>query len=247
MSSGFVSGGTTDKPIERDDDWLKAQQEIEAGRQRKEEEARKHDGKSLYEVLQNNKAAKQEAFEESIRLKNQFRTLDEDEIEFLDSVLESTRAKEDAVKKETAEQLELFRQQQDDADRATLKEADTETATSPTPSDLQSPDSQWAINARKRKRAKDNDSIPGLKLRKSSSTSKEPISVLSAKSPASPTGAPSQNLPSVQKTEELERPQLPQTGPNISAGHTQSHPSTVPGKAQPGVLGLAVYSSDEDA
>lgn len=55
MSSGFVSGGTTDKPIERDDDWLKAQQEIEAGRQRKEEEARNHDGKSLYEVLQNNK------------------------------------------------------------------------------------------------------------------------------------------------------------------------------------------------
>lgn len=55
MSSGFVSGGTTDNPIERDDDWLKAQQEIEANRQRKEEEARSQGGKSLYEVLQNNK------------------------------------------------------------------------------------------------------------------------------------------------------------------------------------------------
>ena len=55
MSSGFVSGGTADKPTERDDEWLKAQQEIEATRRRKEEEGRQQGGKSLYEVLQNNK------------------------------------------------------------------------------------------------------------------------------------------------------------------------------------------------
>ncbi|KAI4171147.1 MAG: hypothetical protein LQ348_006989 [Seirophora lacunosa] len=246
MSSGFVSGGTTDNPIERDDDWLKAQQEIEANRQRKEEEARSQGGKSLYEVLQNNKAAKQEAFEESIRLKNQFRTLDEDEVEFLDSVLESTRAKEDAVKKETTEQLELFRRQQDEADKANLKEADTETTTAPSPSERQSPDSPWAVNARKRKRAKYNDTIPGLKLRKSSSTAKEPASVSSAKSPTSPARAPSEKLRSAQKTEEVERPQGPQTGPSTSVGHPQTHPTTGPAKPQVGVLGLAAYSSDED-
>lgn len=55
MSSGFVSGGTTDKPIPRDDEWLKAQQEIEENRRRKEEEGKQDGGKSLYEVLQNNK------------------------------------------------------------------------------------------------------------------------------------------------------------------------------------------------
>lgn len=55
MASGFVSGGTTDKPTERDDEWLKAQQEIEANRRRKEEESRQQGGKSLYEVLQSNK------------------------------------------------------------------------------------------------------------------------------------------------------------------------------------------------
>lgn len=55
MSSGFVSGGTTDAPIERDDEWLKAQQEIEANRRRKEEESRLEGGKTLYEVLQGNK------------------------------------------------------------------------------------------------------------------------------------------------------------------------------------------------
>ncbi len=55
MSSGFVSGGTSDKPIERDDEWLRAQQELEATRRRKEEESRHESGKTLYEVLQANK------------------------------------------------------------------------------------------------------------------------------------------------------------------------------------------------
>ena len=55
MSSGFVSGGTADKPIERDDEWLEAQQELEATRRRKEEESRQEGGKTLFEVLQANK------------------------------------------------------------------------------------------------------------------------------------------------------------------------------------------------
>ena len=55
MSSGFVSAGTTDKPVERDDEWLKAQQEIEVNRRKNEEESRQEGGKTLYEVLQSNK------------------------------------------------------------------------------------------------------------------------------------------------------------------------------------------------
>ena len=56
MSAKFVSGGTIDQPIERDDDWLQAQKEIDANRRRKEEESgQQAGGKSLYEVLQQNK------------------------------------------------------------------------------------------------------------------------------------------------------------------------------------------------
>lgn len=55
MSSRFVSGGTTDDPIERDDEWLKAQQELEDGRRRKEEASKHENGRTLYEVLQSNK------------------------------------------------------------------------------------------------------------------------------------------------------------------------------------------------
>lgn len=55
MSSGFISGGTTDAPIERDSEWILAQQGIEATRRRKEEESRQTDGKTLYDTLQANK------------------------------------------------------------------------------------------------------------------------------------------------------------------------------------------------
>jgi hypothetical protein len=55
MSSGFVSGGTADQPLERDDEWRKAQQEIEQRRRQKEEESRQGGEKSLYEILQSNK------------------------------------------------------------------------------------------------------------------------------------------------------------------------------------------------
>ena len=113
-------------------------------------------------------AAKQEAFEESIKLKNQFRNLDEDEVDFLDSILESTRAKEDAVKKETTEQLEAFRKQQEDADKA-LREGDDgkeiEEAGSPTGGD-----SNWAVGNKKRKRVKEKESLKGVKFRKASSS-----------------------------------------------------------------------------
>jgi len=57
MSSGFVSGGTTDAPIERNDEWLAAQEELEATRQRKAEEFRQSSGRSLYETLEANKGS----------------------------------------------------------------------------------------------------------------------------------------------------------------------------------------------
>jgi len=61
MSSRFVSGGTNDAPVERDDEWLKAEQELEEARRKKAEEARQNDGKTLYEVLQANKGGRARA------------------------------------------------------------------------------------------------------------------------------------------------------------------------------------------
>ncbi|CAL8583396.1 hypothetical protein XPA_009020 [Xanthoria parietina] len=248
MSSGFVSGGTTDKPIERDDEWLKAQQEIEANRRRKEEEGRQEGGKSLFEVLQNNKAAKQEAFEESIRLKNQFRNLDEDEVEFLDSVLESTRAKEDAVRKETAEQLNLFRRQQEEADKASLDltvagtENPSETTLGPESSTVES---QWAINARKRKRVKDKEVLPGVKLRKSSSTVEKPTGL--SPGTTKPTNGEKRSQTQDSPKPTIDQAKSSQVDDKETVGSPQTQASRDSPKPTVGALGLAGYSSDEDA
>jgi FAM192A/Fyv6, N-terminal domain len=56
MSSGFVSAGSKETPVRKDDDWLKAQQAIEARRSHKQEQGKQEGGKSLYEVLQQNKS-----------------------------------------------------------------------------------------------------------------------------------------------------------------------------------------------
>ena len=56
MSSGFVSGGTADEPIERDDEWQRVQQELEEQRKRKADIGKQEGGQSLYDVLQNNKS-----------------------------------------------------------------------------------------------------------------------------------------------------------------------------------------------
>jgi hypothetical protein len=56
MSSGFVSAGTNDQPIERDDEWLRAEKELEEERRRKAEIGKQDGGKSLFEVLERNKS-----------------------------------------------------------------------------------------------------------------------------------------------------------------------------------------------
>ncbi|KAE8359023.1 N-terminal domain of NEFA-interacting nuclear protein NIP30-domain-containing protein [Aspergillus caelatus] len=169
MSSGFVSAGTDQEPVERDDEWLRAQQELEEERRRKAELGKQADGKSLYEVLQQNKMAKQEAFEEKIKLKNQFRSLDEDEVEFLDSIMESTRAQEAAVKKETAEQLEAFRRHREEAEKVALEEGTADVTPAAEGED-------WKIPARKRRRDKKDLLLPGKKRKSTAEGAEETLS-----------------------------------------------------------------------
>lgn len=184
--------------------------------------------------------AKQEAFEESIRLKNQFRNLDEDEIEFLDSVLESTRAKEEAVKKETTEQLDIFRRQQEEADKAIMSEAVGVEDTSPV-GGIPPGESQWAINARKRKRAKGREALLGAKVRKTSFAN-EYSPLAAATEPDEAEGAsdsihePFANNKGIPKA----------VSPTITA--SENGGIKLPPREQPSAVGLGLidYSSGED-
>ncbi|KAK8196579.1 hypothetical protein M8818_006744 [Zalaria obscura] len=241
--SRFVSGGTIDEPVERDDAWLKAQQEIEAKRRQKEEESKQEGGKSLYETLQANKAAKQEAFEETSRLSNQFRSLDEDEVEFLDSVLESTRAKEQAVKKETAEQLDLFRRQQEETEKAARAAGGSDNS-------LAQRDT-WAVGGRKRKKGREKEAIPGLKIRKTSSVSETQVKPGVAPKPLSKEDQASSIEGSyASKTGKDSLPGGSAAPSPVSDGQkAASQPAATPAKppSPPAAsLGLGGYSSDED-
>jgi hypothetical protein len=73
------------------------------------------------------------------------------------------------VKKETAEQLEAFRQQREAAEKALLDEAENlQKGNSHT---ISSPDQEiWSTSGKKRRRLKEKDTLMGTKLRKVSSS-----------------------------------------------------------------------------
>ncbi|TVY25776.1 hypothetical protein LHYA1_G004589 [Lachnellula hyalina] len=236
MSSGFVSGGTADAPIERSDEWLVAQKEIDANAVRKAEAARQTEERSLFETLEANKAAKQDAFEEANRLKNQFRALDEDEVEFLDSVLESTRADEDRVKRETAEGLALFRQQQEEADKARRGSEGVAVAEAGSPI---AEEETWISGARKRKRAKEKDVLKGVKIRRSSTANE--IGKLSEEAASATGDSPATKKQSTAASADAT------VNPNKATSSSSTKTAVVVKKppAKPS-LGLVDYCSDED-
>ncbi|KFH40874.1 hypothetical protein ACRE_084120 [Hapsidospora chrysogenum ATCC 11550] len=117
-AASSTAPGSTDKGS-RSAEWEAAQKNLEAERQRREEQRRKAatgEEKSLYEILQENKAAKQAAFEEQNKIRNQFRALDDDEVDFLDEVREKKRKEEERVRRETEERLKAFRERQKSGD-----------------------------------------------------------------------------------------------------------------------------------
>lgn len=166
-------------------------------------------------------------------MSNQFQSLNEDEAAFLDSVLESTRNKEAQVKKDTREQLEAFRRQQEDAERATRQEDALEEPVAA---------ESWSIGPRKRKKGRGTEGIGGVKLRKASTTdgdekakrddTQRKDTVIEGRSQkgsiASPTSEakPLASLPLPSKEDTTSEPQQKEQ--------------------QKSSLGLVAYSSDED-
>ncbi|PFH58048.1 hypothetical protein XA68_14234 [Ophiocordyceps unilateralis] len=198
MASRFVSGGTmgekqTDEeksPAEPEQrqplmaagshkaEWEAVQQELAAERKRREEARLKAAGgeeKSLYDILQANKAAKQAAFEEKHRLKNQFRALDDDEAEFLDDVRERSRLEEERVKKETEERVRAFHARRSgdhvmnkDDENDDIVDDDEKMELDVVKDQNQQPEENWAVASVRRKRKRAAREGRGLLGRKTS-------------------------------------------------------------------------------
>ncbi|KAJ0115512.1 hypothetical protein J7T55_012792 [Diaporthe amygdali] len=192
MSSRFVSGGITDTKTgdiapadpsvpsdttntssssssKKSEEWAAVQAQLEEERRRRQQQREAAqtgtagEEKSLYEVLQANKAAKQAAFEEANKIKNQFRPLDDDEVEFLDGVRERKRLEEERLRRETEEGLRGFRELQQKA--SAPGEGPEDEGAAAEAGDI----GGWSVG-RKRKRRKDEPEsvLKGLKRRGSS-------------------------------------------------------------------------------
>jgi hypothetical protein len=237
MSSGFVSGGKAGEETERDDAWKRAQQEIEETRRAKADLAAQNDGKSLFEVLQANKDKKQAEFEEKARYKLHV-ALEDDEADYLDSILDKKRQEEANVKKETFEQLDLFRRQREEAERKARGLAEDSTE-APQEEDV----SQWAAVGRKRKKGPEAGLLKGIKLRKSNTVPEEKKPADNAKGAENPTHEATKPSPSTTKSKDAAKssvavPPAATTKPQLGAS-TMKPANTLS-------LGLGYESSDDE-
>lgn len=116
-------------------------------------------------MLQENKDKKQAEFEERARYKLHV-SLNDEEADYLDSIEEKRRKEEAKVKRDTQEQLEAFRRQQEEDTTIALEAENT---------GISREQVQWAATGRKRKKGPENGLLKGVKLRKAESNPEESL------------------------------------------------------------------------
>ncbi|KAI8949368.1 N-terminal domain of NEFA-interacting nuclear protein NIP30-domain-containing protein [Xylaria longipes] len=259
MASRFVSGGTiagdgapeaaSEDKVRRAEigernggnrnamEWEAVQKDLDDERRRREEARRANaEGggeRSLYEVLQANKAAKQAAFEEQNRIRNQFRALDDDEIEFLHGVSDEQRAEEERVRRETEEGLADFRERQ----RAVGGGGSNDDDVGGAGAGVEVGNEEWGTAAagRKRKRDKEKEKgvLKGVKRRTSTGTKEKGEGKEGGDAPGDGRVKPT-------STESVTPKEVAVAAPLAQTADTIGKPRPKP------VLGLVDYGSDED-
>lgn len=155
-------------------------------------------------------------------------------MEFLDSVLESTRSKEAEVRKDTKQQLDAFRKQQEDAEKV-AKQVDNIEEPPATES--------WALGPRKRKKGKEREGLGGVKLKKMSTSEAKEAAAADAKSSNSSSESPQAEGAASEVTAASSK-SAPQTAQKTEVQVTHDSRPAAPAKGPS--LGLAAYSSDEE-
>lgn len=151
-------------------------------------------------------------------MRNQFRSLDDDEIDFLDSVLETEREQERALKNETNSRLATFRKQRTEVERVTSE-------FQPSVTDM---GESWAVSTKKRKVGVEKAHVKGVKLRK----------VVVAKDTTSNPNNIKQSIPSNSGNVQMPRHQSEKPAPAITK--TELQPASTKASL------LTGYSSDEE-
>ncbi|KAG0150207.1 hypothetical protein CROQUDRAFT_652623 [Cronartium quercuum f. sp. fusiforme G11] len=108
VASRFVSSSDLESARERrEQEWKETYAKL--GQEPPPMPKEEYDGRSLYEKLKETKDKKQEAFEEQLKFKNQFRALDDEEVAFLDDAAEEKRAAELEKERNIKEEMARFK------------------------------------------------------------------------------------------------------------------------------------------
>ena len=151
-------------------------------------------------------------------------------------MLESTRTKEAEVSKQTRVDLEAFRVQQGEAEKAAKLEEEGSTA----PAVAET----WSVGPRKRKKAREGEAVGGIKFRKTSTAKSEERGANQKQASAAAVGVdPKADLGNRDKTGSAAEGKSSVMTKDILPPAAASPPS--PPAPTPG-LGLVAYSSDED-
>ncbi|KAL8341499.1 hypothetical protein RB601_005553 [Gaeumannomyces tritici] len=187
-------------------------------------------------------AAKQAAFEEANKIKNQFRALDDDEVEFLHEVQASTRREEDRTRREVEEGLDRFREarrrgggvvQEGEGEDPARTAAEAEVAAVGAGVDAPA-EEDWAAAGRKRRRKDDGGGgrgagiLRGVVRRKTTSAAGKEQKSAAVAGGEAPSGVDAAKA-------------VPTPPPKPDATQVAAPPSAKPG------LGLVDYGSDDDS
>jgi hypothetical protein len=139
------------------------------------------------------------------------------------------------VKRETAEGLEQFRRQQEEADKKARRGSDGAQAGDEGSPTLE--EEHWVAGGRKRKRAKEKEVLRGVKLRRASTTEQP-------SEPAAATSKASNSSPSKETLADSTKPAVTVQPPSKSAASVSAEKTPL---ATPKAgLGLVDYGSDDD-
>ncbi|KAH7323426.1 N-terminal domain of NEFA-interacting nuclear protein NIP30-domain-containing protein [Rhizoctonia solani] len=222
VASRFVTQTEIDSAKERrDEQWKAAYARLGQEPPPQPTEDTEYDGRSLYERLQANKVAKQEQWEEQNKLSNQFRALEEDEIHFLDGLVDEKIIKERKRKEEENEELKGFRE------AVSQREAQQVAASGPAPptSTPKPPAPKAVAPAPAKTKAKKNQKalLKGAIVRKPSAPA--PGSTKSAPKPPTPVKPAAEESKSApQLAESGGKPTTPPTD-EASSGKKRPEPS----------------------
>ncbi|GHJ83934.1 hypothetical protein NliqN6_0336 [Naganishia liquefaciens] len=241
VSSRFVSQNDIDEAKKRkEEEWKAAYARLGQEPPPQEEEA-PYDPRSLYERLSIQKETKKEEWDEKMRMANQFRGLDSDELQFLDETARLERERQRKIEMHDAEELAAFKRMQNKSGpipSPTLETSQRSNADSTVASESSASKSSSAHVPSK----KNVKSLLKGVIKKKDTKVKDLGCPSESKTTSLPTATPSPAEPFAEPRQPASSGQKLPSGPENTSETSKKRPAPTPA---PALGALGGYDSDE--